>query len=123
MTTETAETADLIGSDKVEGTSVYTANGEKVGTIERVMLGKKTGKIAYVVLQFGGFLGIGHDHYPIPWSSLTYDESLGGYLTAVTQAQLDGAPKYSAESDWSWNAHARSVDDYYAVPIGEARVS
>ncbi len=121
--TETTETADLIGSDKVEGTSVFSADGEKMGTIERVMLGKKTGKIAYAVLSFGGFLGIGHDHYPLPWASLTYDESLGGYRTAVTQKQLETAPKYANDADWSWNAHARKVDDYYGVPIGEAAIS
>jgi hypothetical protein len=121
--TEVLETADLIGSDKVEGTSVFSANGEKMGSIERVMLGKKTGKIAYAVLSFGGFLGFGHDHYPLPWATLTYDENLEGYRTAVTIAQLEGGPKFANDTDWSWNAHARSVDDYYAVPIGEARVS
>jgi hypothetical protein len=119
--TEVLETTDLIGSDKVEGTNVFASNGEKMGSIERVMLGKKSGKIAYAVLSFGGFLGFGHDHYPLPWATLTYDENLGGYRTAVTQAQLEGAPKFASDADWSWNAHARSVDDYYGVPIGEAR--
>ncbi len=121
--TEKKETHDLIGSDRVVGTSVYTSNGEKVGTIERVMLVKKTGQVAYAVLSFGGFLGLGNDYYPLPWVSLTYDESLGGYLTDVTQAQLEGAPKYTSEADWSWDAHARSVDDFYGTPIGDARVA
>ncbi len=121
--TETKEIHDLIDSARVVGTSVYTTNGEKVGTIERVMLVKKTGQVAYAVLSFGGFLGLGNDYYPLPWASLSYDDSLGGYLTDVTQAQLEGAPKYSSEADWSWNAHARSVDDYYTVPIGDARVA
>jgi hypothetical protein len=119
--TEVLETTDLIGSDKVEGTNVFASNGEKMGSIERVMLGKKSGKIAYAVLSFGGFLGFGQDHYPLPWATLTYDESLGGYRTAVTLAQLEGAPKFANDADWSWNAHARSVDDYYGLPIGEAR--
>jgi hypothetical protein len=121
--TEVMETIDLIGSDKVEGTSVFSADGEKMGSIERVMLGKRTGKIAYAVLSFGGFLGIGHDHYPLPWASLTYDEELEGYRTAITLSQLEGAPKYANDTDWSWQARARSVDDYYGVPIGDARVA
>ncbi len=119
--TDVLETTDLIGSDKVEGTTVFASNGEEMGSIERVMLGKKSGKIAYAVLSFGGFLGFGQDHYPLPWATLTYDESLGGYRTAVTQAQLEGAPKFANDADWSWNVHARSVDDYYGLPIGEAR--
>ena len=56
---EARETFELIGSDKVEGTAVYGADGNRIGSIERVMLGKRSGKVAYAVLSFGGFLGIG----------------------------------------------------------------
>jgi len=73
------ETADLIGSDKVEGTDVYRSNGDHIGEIERVMIEKRTGKVAYAVMSFGGFLGIGEEYYPVPWSLLTYNEKLGGY--------------------------------------------
>ena len=59
MATEARETAGLIGSDKVEGTNVYGATGEKIGSIERVMIDKRSGHVAYAVLSFGGFLGIG----------------------------------------------------------------
>jgi sporulation protein YlmC with PRC-barrel domain len=76
MATEARETAGLIGSDKVEGTAVYDAKGEHIGSIERVMIEKVSGQVAYAVLSFGGFLGIGSDYYPIPWQSLTYDTSL-----------------------------------------------
>ena len=78
---ETKEIGNLIGSDKVEGTAVYGADSEKIGTIERVMIDKVSGKVSYAVLGFGGFLGIGHDHYPLPWQSLKYDTRLGGYVT------------------------------------------
>ncbi len=81
MVTETRETGSLIGSDKVEGTAVYGANDTKIGSIERVMIDKMTGKVSYAVLSFGGFLGIGDDHYPLPWQSLKYDTNLGGYRT------------------------------------------
>src|SRR5262245_12691314 len=85
MATEARETAGLIGSDKVEGTYVYDAKGENIGSIERVMIDKQSGQVAYAVLQFGGFLGIGSDYYPIPWQSLTYDTGLGGYHTNITE--------------------------------------
>jgi hypothetical protein len=53
------ETGNLIGSDKVEGTAVYGADQQKIGSIERVMIDKVSGKVAYAVLGYGGFLGIG----------------------------------------------------------------
>jgi hypothetical protein len=85
-----------------------------IGHIERVMIDKLSGKVSYAVLSFGGFLGIGDDHYP-----LKYDPNLGGYRTGVTESQLKGAPKYSNGNAWNWNdpARARSVNDYYGVAI------
>jgi hypothetical protein len=68
MVTEARETGSLIGSDKVEGTAVYGANDTKIGSIERVMIDKMSGRVSYAVLSFGGFLGIGDDHYPFPGS-------------------------------------------------------
>ncbi len=111
------ETAALIGSDKVEGTAVYGANDEKIGSIERVMIDKKSGNVSYAVLGFGGFLGIGDDHYPLPWKSLKYDTNLGGYRTGVTVDQLKDAPKYRNDNAWDWNdvARTRSVNDYYGI--------
>ena len=73
MATEERETVSLIGSDKVEGTAVYGADETQIGSIERVMIDKRSGKVSYAVLSFGGFLGIGDDHYPLPWESLKYD--------------------------------------------------
>src|ERR1700730_4513069 len=119
MVTEARETGSLIGSDKVEGTAVYGANDTKIGSIERVMIDKMTGKVSYAVLSFGGFLGIGDDHYPLPWQSLKYDTGLGGYRTGITETQLKGAPKYSNDNTWNWSdpARTRAVNDYYGVAI------
>src|SRR5207237_5795395 len=89
------ETAHLIASDKVEGTPVRRSNGDKVGTIERVMIDKLTGKVAYAVMSFGGFMGIGEDFYPLPWSLLTYNPRLDAYEVNITEQQLKRAPKYS----------------------------
>src|ERR1700748_3221662 len=113
------EFGNLIGSDKVEGTAVYGTDYNKIGSIERVMIDKKSGKVSYAVLGFGGFLGLGNDHYPLPWHSLKYDTRLGGYVAGVTEQQLRGAPKYSNDRDWDWTNTAgnKALDDYYGVPI------
>jgi hypothetical protein len=117
MATEERETGTLIGSDKVEGTAVYGPDETKIGSIERVMIDKQSGKVSYAVLSFGGFLGMGDDHYPLPWQSLKYDTNLGGYRTGITQQQLEGAPRYKNNNDWNWRdqTRTRGVDDYYGV--------
>jgi len=113
-TTDTRETSTLIGSDQVEGTTVYGRDAQAVGEIERVMIDKISGKVAYAVMSFGGFMGIGEDYYPVPWSMLSYDTSLGGYRTNISREQLDRAPKYSESTSWNWNRdNDRRVYDYY----------
>ena len=118
MTTENTlqarETGSLIASDKVEGTAVYGTDQNKIGELERVMIDKLSGKVAYAVVSFGGFLGIGEDYYPMPWSTLKYDTDLGGYRVGVTKSQLENAPKYSESTGWNWNRdNDRRVYDYY----------
>lgn len=116
MAIEERETGRLIGSDKVEGTAVYSNGKEKIGSIKCVMIEKTSGQVSYAVLSFGGFLGIGDDHYPLPWKSLKYDTELGGYWTGVSANRLKGAPKYGSDSIWNWSdpAQSKMVDDYYA---------
>ena len=119
MVTEARETGSLIGSDKVEGTAVYGADDKKIGSIERVMIDKVSGKVAYAVVSFGGFLGIGEDYYPMPWNKLTYDTGLGGYRVDVTEDQLRGAPKFTQHQQWNWSDRTadRRVYDYYNTPL------
>lgn len=111
------ETAGLIASDKVEGTAVYRSNGDRVGTIDRLMLDKLSGKVAYAVMSFGGFLGIGDDHYPVPWSLLTYNTNLGGYEVNISDAQLRGAPRFGQGDDWDRYDRDRetALYSYYGV--------
>ena len=111
------ETSSLIASDKVEGTRVFGSDGKRIGSVERVILEKRSGKVAYAVLSFGGFLGIGDDHYPLPWEKLSYDQSLDGYRIDLTKAQIEGAPRFQDEDDGLWyNDSGRKVYDYYGVP-------
>jgi hypothetical protein len=111
---DSRETVSLIGSDKVEGTSVYGVDEKKIGQVERVMIDKMSGKVAYAVLSFGGFLGLGEDYYPTPWTNLTYDTRLGGYRVNLSKDQLEKAPKYRKGSDWAWSReNDKRVYDYY----------
>lgn len=113
-TTDTRETTSLIGSDKVEGTAVYGADESKIGSIERIMIDKISGKVAYAVLSFGGFLGMGEDFYPVPWQTLNYETNLGGYRVNFTEDQLKRAPKYNESTGWNWNReNEQRVYSYY----------
>jgi sporulation protein YlmC with PRC-barrel domain len=116
--TTSRETHELISSDKVEGTAVRRPNGDKIGEIERVMINKRSGKVAYAIMSFGGFLGIGEDYYPIPWERLTYNTSLDAYELDMTEDQLRGAPRYAPGStfDYSRSAGGQRLADYYNVP-------
>ncbi|MBP2447600.1 PRC-barrel domain-containing protein [Rhizobium leguminosarum] len=109
-------THSLIASDRVEGTRVYGADGRHIGSIERLIIAKLDGRVAYAVLSFGGFLGIGHDHYPLPWEKLNYDTKLDGYRIDLTKEQIEGAPSYSDDDDSWYNDNGRRVYDYYGVP-------
>lgn len=110
------DTASLIASDKVDGTAVYGADGERIGSIKRIILEKRGGRVAYAVLSFGGFLGIGDDYYPLPWEKLTYDESLDGYRIDLTREQIESAPRLTDDDgDW-YRDNGRNVYDFYGVP-------
>ena len=99
----------LISSDDVQGTEVYGAGDQNVGEIDHLIIDKMSGRVAYAVMSFGGFMGLGHSHYPIPWSALTYDKSLGGFRTNITEQQLKDAPQFSDDSwndrDWETKTH------------------
>jgi hypothetical protein len=110
------ENRDLIESDRVEGTPVYRSNGDHIGHIERIMIEKVSGKATYAIMHFGGFLGMGEEAYPLPWSVLTYNPSLGGYEVNVSDEQLKSAPAYGDEADWADRNYGKRVSDHYGVP-------
>lgn len=114
----TDETGSLIAASKVNGTAVYNRQGESLGSIYDVMIDKRSGQVAYAVMSFGGFLGIGDSYNPLPWSVLSYDTRQGGYVVDLDRDRLMGAPSYaSSDADRMLDRdYARSVDDYYGVP-------
>ncbi|WP_022681369.1 PRC-barrel domain-containing protein [Sphingobium bisphenolivorans] len=107
---------DLIASDRVEGTAVYNREGEKLGRISNFMVDKRSGQVRYAVLSFGGFLGMGHDHYPLPWSMLSYDTDLGGYVVDLSKEMLDDAPRHLPHEQPDYDeAYGRNVFQYYGL--------
>ena len=109
---------ELISASRVNGTKVYNMAGEHLGHIDDVMLHKNSGKIAYAIMSFGGFLNIGERFHPLPWATLKYDTEKSGYVVPMTRAQLEGAPSYErskiAGDDSEWR---ESVYNYYGVPF------
>ena len=115
------ETHRLIASDKVEGTAVYNRAGERLGSVHNVMIDKYSGQVAYAVMSFGGFLGIGERYHPLPWRALTYDTGLGGYVVDVTREQLEKAPSFGRdEAPWGDPSYGRGVSGYYGVSLNDA---
>ncbi|MEM9810974.1 MAG: PRC-barrel domain-containing protein [Pseudomonadota bacterium] len=93
------ETASLICADKVEGTPVYNGEGDKLGMIEDVVLDKSTGKVAYAVMSFGGFLGMGEKHHPLPWNAIEYNHQHDGYIVNIAKETLENAPTMDSIDD------------------------
>jgi sporulation protein YlmC with PRC-barrel domain len=108
---EVMDAATLIG-DKV-----VNAEGESLGEIEAIMLDIRSGRIAYAVLSFGGFLGIGSKLFAIPWSALTLDAKEKRFVLNVSKEKLENAEGFDKDrwpsmADTAW---AVRVHEYYEV--------
>ncbi|MEJ0095680.1 MAG: PRC-barrel domain-containing protein [Methylocella sp.] len=106
-----SETSSLIASSKVEGTPVYNSRGDSLGSICDLMIDKRTGKVAYVRMSFGGFLGLGQNYHSLQWEGLEYDWRQGGYVVnAETERLLSGASQSAGEYDLG-----RKIDAYFGI--------
>jgi PRC-barrel domain len=112
-----------ISSEDIHGTTVYGADDRNIGEIDHLIIDKLSGRVAYAVMSFGGFMGLGHSHYPIPWGVLSYDKSLGGFRTNITEQQLKDAPEFSDDSwqdrDWEVRTHRHyGAPEYWQTRAG-----
>lgn len=107
----------VIESDRVEGTAVFNQQGRRIGTIKRLLIEKVSGKVLYVDVTFGGFLGIGVHHRTLPWDKLSYDKALEGYRTEITEEQVRDAPSvYGYDGDdlvWPDRKREKELRDYW----------
>ena len=113
---ERDETSNLISSEKVDGTPVYSTDGDKIGTVHHLMIGKRSGRVEYAVMSFGGFLGIGESYHPLPWDTLDYDTDRGGYVVNIDKDRLKEAPSYKSSEQPSYDRnYGQTVYSYYGV--------
>lgn len=117
MSHEKMRSSDLIGSDRVEGTAVYGASGDKIGTVERILIEKRGGQAREIEISVGSFLGMGGELHSLPWERFEYNPELHGYQLDVTEDQLKGAPTYSEdERDTVYDRDYRMrAYEYWAV--------
>ena len=107
----------LIAAGKVNGTNVYNTAGEKLGSVDDIMIDKVSGRAIYAVMSFGGFLGMGEKFHPLPWATLKYDAQKGGYVVNLDKKLLEAAPNYDRGSEFKWTPdYGRKVDSYYKTP-------
>ncbi len=97
----------LVPSDQVEGAPVYGSDGTKVGTIERLMLDKRSGTVAYAVVKAGGRFGIGRHYYPLSWNALKYNPARQTYETEVTLEALRIGPCELDGEAFDWGDRSR----------------
>lgn len=105
----------IMAASTLEGDEVVNSAGEKLGSIEDIMLDVSTGRIAYAVLSAGGFLGVGDKYFAIPWSALTLDVDRECFVLDMDKEQLEAAPGFDKDAwpsmaDQSW---ALTVHNFY----------
>jgi sporulation protein YlmC with PRC-barrel domain len=107
----------LISANDVRGKIVNGRDGDKLGTVDKLILDERTGQVAYVILSTGGFLGLGQSYHPIPWSALRHEEKHGGYVAAIDKRLLEGAPSFRPDSAPIFDDdYGRRVTDYFRLP-------
>ncbi len=107
----------VISASTAIGDPVVNAQGEDLGKIEEVMLDVHDERIAYAVLSFGGFLGMGNKLFAVPWSALEIDSENHRFVLDEPKEKLENAPGFD-KSDWPDMADRRfgeQIFDYYGV--------
>lgn len=108
--------SDVITSDRVNGTHVYNPAGDSLGSIDHLVIDKRSGEVVYAVMEFGGLLGLGSDRYPLPWGMLQYDTGKDGYVVPLEKEQLGEAPRHAEDARPAYDAdYGRSVYGHYGM--------
>ncbi|WP_051335498.1 PRC-barrel domain-containing protein [Methylocapsa acidiphila] len=111
------EIPEALPIGKIVGSEVYLPDAEKIGAIEGLLVDKRSGQVAFAVMSFGGFFGIGEEHFPIPWRKLHYKSEIDAYEIEIDEEKLASAPRFSHEAAYDWSqADGRQINEYYGVP-------
>ncbi|MDF3887286.1 PRC-barrel domain-containing protein [Cupriavidus basilensis] len=108
----------IMAADTLEGNPVLGPGGDKLGKVDHIMLDVPGGRIAYAVLSFGGFLGVGGKLFAVPWSALTLDIQRKSFMLGIDKESLEAAPGFDQDhwpsmADQQW---ATSIHEYYGTP-------
>ncbi len=103
----------IVPASQVTGNQVQNLSGDKLGKIEDVMLDDASATIAYAVLSFGGFMGMGDKLFAVPWNALTLIEGEDYFLLDVEEEVLENAPGFEKD-DWPDFADRRWGSDIHA---------
>lgn len=106
---------NLVKSSDVVGEKVKNHQGENLGDIKCLVLDKHEGKVIYVVLSFGGFLGMGDKYFAMPWDTLSYNIEKNCYIINVDEKKLENSPGFDKDNwpnmaDQTWQ---QSITDFY----------
>ena len=104
-----------VKASSVIGTSIVNSKGEGLGDIKEVVIDPSSGRVAYAVVSFGGFLGMGEKLFAVPFSAFDYDVEDNKYVLNITKARLENAPGFDKDAwplmtDETWN---REIYAYY----------
>ena len=89
----------------------------RVGEVKRLIIEKVSGQVAFVIIAFEGFFGLGAENHALAWDKLHYDQDLGGYRTEVTEDELKAAPDFPGRSDADEHgSEDRGFQAYYRIP-------
>ena len=104
-----------LAASTLQGDAVVDRNGKDAGKVESIMLDVATGRVAYVVLSFGGILGLGNKLFALPWSALQVDEANKRFIVNLTQEQLLAAPGFDKDNwpDFSDESYATGIYRHY----------
>ncbi|WP_454731967.1 MULTISPECIES: PRC-barrel domain-containing protein [Cupriavidus] len=107
----------VMAADTLEGNAVVGPGGDKLGTVDHIMLDVGGGRIAYAVVSFGGFRGLGEKLFAVPWSALTLDTQRKSFVLGVDKAMLEAAPGFDKDhwpsmADPQWGI---TIHEYYGA--------
>ncbi len=109
----------IVNADNIIGADVKNFQGEDLGKIEAIMLDKLQGKVAYVVLSYGGFLGMGDKLFALPWEIFSYDNTMDCFTISIDKERLKNSPGFDKDHwpDMSSKAWGTQIHDYYGSTL------
>jgi len=106
-----------MGANTLDGNDVYNLLNEDLGDIKEIMLDMDSGRVAYAVLSFGGFVAMGEKLFAVPWNALTLDTVHKRFVQDIAKDPLENAPgcnkgHWPDMADKTW---AKEIHDYHGI--------